>query len=103
MYQGLLYLLDSDRKNLRVLDPATGAERGRVDLGGAVWRASPTGADGRIYCLSAAGEAAVLKAGDTPEILSRIDMGGRNVRSSIAVANGHLYVRTTDRLYCVGG
>jgi outer membrane protein assembly factor BamB len=103
LYDGRLYVLDSDRKNLRVLDPATGDERGKVDLGGAVWRASPTGADGRVYCLSADGEAAVIKAGDTPEILTRIDMGGRNVRSTIAVAGGRLYVRTSERLWCVGG
>ena len=102
-YDGRLYVLDSDRKTLCVLDPATGAERGRVDLGGAVWRASPTGADGKIYCLSVAGEAAVIKAGDAPEILSRIDMGGKDIRSTIAVAGGRLYVRTTDRLWCVGG
>jgi outer membrane protein assembly factor BamB len=103
LYDGRLYVLDSDRKNLRVLDPATGDERGKVDLGGAVWRASPTGADGKVYCLSAEGEVAVIRAGDTPEILSRIDMGGRNVRSTIAVAGGRLYVRTSERLWCVGG
>jgi outer membrane protein assembly factor BamB len=102
-YDGRLYVLDSDRKSLHVLDPATGEERGSVDLGGAVLRASPTGADGKVYCLSVAGEAAVIRAGDTPEILTRIDMGGKNVRSTIAVAGGRLYIRTHERLWCVGG
>ncbi len=103
LYDGRLYVLDSDRKRLTVLDPATGEERGKMDLGGAVWRASPTGADGKVYCLSAAGEVAVLRAGDTPQVISRIDMGGKNVRSTIAVAGGRLYIRTHDRLWCVGG
>jgi len=103
LYGGRLYVLDSDRKRLHVLDPAGGDEKGRVDLGGAVWRASPTGADGKIYCLSAAGEAAVIRAGDAPEIISRIDMGGKSIRSTIAVAGGRLYIRTSERLWCVGG
>jgi len=102
LYDGRLYVLDSDRKTLCALDPESGAVRWKVRLGAAVWRASPTGADGKIYCLSAAGEVAVLKAGDSPEILSRIEMGGENVRSTIAVAGGRLYVRTHDRLWCIG-
>ena len=28
-------------------------------------------------------------------------MGGRGVRSSIAVANGRIYIRTDELLYCV--
>jgi len=101
LYGGTLYVLDSDRKDLRALDPATGKERWKVKLGGAVWRASPTGADGKIYCLSSDGEAAVLKA-DDGEILTRIDMGGKQTRASIAVAAGRLYIRTDTRLWCIG-
>ena len=84
-----IVVLDSDRKDIAAVDPATGVERWRTRLGGAAWRASPTGADGKIYCFSVAGEVAVLDA-KTGEILSRIDMYGKEVRSTIAVAGGRL-------------
>ncbi|MBL7140976.1 MAG: PQQ-binding-like beta-propeller repeat protein, partial [Planctomycetes bacterium] len=100
-HAGTLFVLDSDRKDLAALDPATGAQRWRTKLGGAVWRASPTGADGKVYCFSVDGEVVVLDA-KTGEILSRIDMAGKEVRSTIAVAGGRLYIRTHDRLWCVG-
>jgi len=100
-YAGMLVVLDSDRKDIAAVDPATGVERWRTRLGGAAWRASPTGADGKIYCFSVAGEVAVLDA-KTGEILSRIDMYGKEVRSTIAVAGGRLFIRTHDTLYCVG-
>lgn len=60
-----------------------------------------TGTDGKVYCFSVDGEVAVLDA-KTGEILSRIDMDGNEVRSTIAVAGGRLYIRTHDRLWCVG-
>ncbi len=101
-YRGRLYVLDSDRKDLCVLDPATGAELARVRLGGAVWRASPTGADGKVYLMSAEGEVAVLSAEPPCEVLARIDMDGRQARSSVVVAGGRLYIRTDRRLWCVG-
>jgi len=100
-YAGMLVILDSDRKDVRAVDPATGAERWRTKLGGAVWRASPTGADGKIYGFSVEGEVAVLDA-KTGKILSRIDMNGKEVRSSVAVAGGRLFIRTHDTLYCIG-
>jgi len=100
-YAGTLVVLDSDRKDLAALDPATGAERWRTKLGGAVWRASPTGADGKVYCFSVVGEVAVLDA-KTGDVLSRIDMYGKEVRSTIAVAGRRLFIRTHDTLYCVG-
>jgi len=102
LYDGALYVMDSDRKDLRALDPETGKERWKVRLGGAVWRASPTGADGKIYCISRDAEVAVLKAGAQGEVLSRIDMGGKQTHASIAVAGGRLYIRTADRLWCIG-
>jgi len=87
---------------LSCLDPATGRQlwQGQLDRRG-IYRASPTGADGRIYLISEAGEATVLAAGDEFKPLAQIPMGGKPTRSSIAAAQGRLFLRTAEKLYCV--
>ena len=101
-YKNRLYVLDGDRKIMRCLEPETGKQIWEGDLGGAdIFRASPSGADGKIYCINMRGEAVVLKAGDTFEVLSRAQMGGAPCSSSIAIAGGCLFIRTADKLYCV--
>ena len=101
-YKNRLYVLDGDKKIMRCLEPETGKQIWEGDLGGAdIFRASPSGADGKIYCISMGGEAVVLKAGDAFEVLSRTQMGGAPCSSSIAIAGGCLFIRTADKLYCV--
>ena len=47
--------------------------------------------------------AVVLAAGDEGFIiLHRIDMGGKPVQASIAIADAHLFIRTANSLFCVG-
>jgi outer membrane protein assembly factor BamB len=83
------------------IDPATGKERWRGMLSpGGAWRASPTGADGKIYCLSEEGEAVVLAAGGQFKILSRSMLGDGPTQATIAAAGGRVYVRTAAHLYC---
>jgi outer membrane protein assembly factor BamB len=65
------------------------------------FQASPTGADGKIYCLSMNGEAVVLSAADG-EVLHQAEMGGKGVRASVAVADGQLFIRTDAKVYCIG-
>ena len=47
------------------------------------------------------GTAVVLSAGEF-KILSTIPMGESPVRSTVAVAGQHLYLRTARNLYCLG-
>jgi hypothetical protein len=50
------------------------------------------------------GEVSVVDA-DNGAVLRTIPMGDEGddmTRSSIAVAQGHLYIRTNARLYCIG-
>jgi outer membrane protein assembly factor BamB len=102
-YQNLLFVLDGDRQELTCLEPKTGEKKWQGNLGvREIFRASPTGADGKIYCLSENGTAVVLDAGDQFKILSTIRMGEPPVRSSIAAAQGHLFIRTAQNLYCIG-
>jgi outer membrane protein assembly factor BamB len=98
-YQDRLFVLNGDRKSLMCLDPKTGQKQWTAELGGPhVYRASPTGADGKIYCINERGDVCVVSADG--KILSKQSLGGEGTsRSSIAVAEGQVFVRTADRLY----
>ncbi len=101
-YQHRLFVLDGDHQVMTCVDPQTGAKKWQGNLGvREIFRASPTGADGKVYCLSESGTAVVLEAGDEFKILATIRMGESPVRSSIAVAHGDLFIRTAKHLYCV--
>ncbi len=101
---GKLFVLDGQKKVLSCLNPETGEAYWRGSLGvSKKLQTSPTGADGKIYCISMGGEVVVLSAGDKFEILSTIDMGGEGTcRSTISAAHGQLFVRTAENLYCIG-
>ncbi len=115
VYDGTLYMLQSDKSDpvvrgsptspgifLFAIDPKTGQKKCEAKLAdGGTWRASPTGADGKIYCMSEEGEVVVLAAGDL-KILSRTMLGDGPTQATIAAANGHLYIRTANRLHCIG-
>lgn len=102
-YRGKLFVLDGDRQVITCLDPNTDEKIWQGSLGvREIFRASPTGADGRIYCISENGTAIVLDAGPEFKILSTIAMGEKPVRSSVAVAHGKLFIRTANHLHCIG-
>jgi outer membrane protein assembly factor BamB len=99
VYKSHLYVLNGDRKQLYCVDPATGHVIWSGSLGGhAVFRASPTGADGKIYCMNEAGDVWVLSA-DEFKILSTAKLGDDRSRASIAVVSGKVFVRAGDKLY----
>ena len=103
VYEHKLFVLDGDRQMMTCLDPKTGEKKWQGNLGvKEIFRASPSGADGRIYCLSEGGTAVVLDAGEQFKILATIHMGESPVRASIAVSQGHLFIRTARNLYCIG-
>jgi outer membrane protein assembly factor BamB len=106
-YAGKLYVLNGDKKTIARVDPATGKVEASLSLGGGdVFRASPTGADGKIFCMNEAGEVWVISATGDGELktLHQVDLGGGSQtasRSSIALANGEVFVRTAEKLYHV--
>jgi outer membrane protein assembly factor BamB len=70
-------------------------------LPGVATAASPIAtADGRIYFASA-GKSYVLKAGPTPDILATNDLGD-GADASPAVADGHLFLKGRQYLFCIG-
>ncbi len=105
-YKGNLYVTDGIRngKVVTCLDAKTGRKKWQGIIGGnAPWRASLTAADDKLYCINEAAQAVVLAAGDEEfRILWRIDMEDKPVQASIAIADGHLFIRTASKLFCVG-
>ena len=116
VYQGMIYVMQSDKNDpwgkgiksspgiyLLVIDPATGKETGRTKIApGGAWRASPTGADGKIYVMSEDGEVVVISAGLNGKILSRSNYADGPACASIAAANHCLWIRTASKLTCIG-
>jgi outer membrane protein assembly factor BamB len=107
-YQDKLFVLDGDRQTMVCGDPATGDVKWKQSLGvRQIFRASPTGADGKIYCFSEYATAVVLSAADG-KVLSTASMGDEDqsdearTHATIAAARGCLFVRTASHLYCIG-
>jgi hypothetical protein len=107
-YKDKLYVLNGDGpKTLYRVDPATGNIEATLKLGGSdVFRASPTAADGKIFCMNEAAEVWVIRdTGEKLETIQQVDLGaGASAasRSSIALADGEVFVRTAEKLYCFG-
>jgi len=107
-YQDKLFMLNGDRQMMACFEPATGEAKWRQPLSvHEIFRASPTGADGKLYCLSERATAVVLSAADG-SVLSTIKMGETDQgdeglsHATIAAAHGCLFVRTSGHLYCIG-
>jgi outer membrane protein assembly factor BamB len=105
-YKGRFFVINSDRKSLACVEPATckllwnGSLESRAKI-----EASPTGVDGKIYVMNFKGDVFVLGTGESFELLGTAAMGDEkdtNSRSTIAVSQGQLFIRTYSELYCIG-
>jgi len=63
--------------------------------------ASLVGADGKVYAMSEDGEATVLAATPSFQVLSSNQMGERCMASP-AISGGQLFIRSDDHLFCIG-
>jgi outer membrane protein assembly factor BamB len=99
------FFVQSESGKLSRVEPVTGKVEWSVELPDrSPWEASPTGADGRVWCLSHTG---VVCAVDerSGELLAHAALGEEDegpIRSSIAAAHGALFVRTGRYLHCLG-
>ena len=66
-----------------------------------VHSASPVLADGRIYILSEDGVTLVLRPGPQYNEVARNSLG-ENFLASMAVSQGHFYIRSSQHLYSIG-
>lgn len=98
-YKGVLYLIRNGGI-LQTLDPATGKaiKLGRLPHALDEYYASPVAGDGKVYLISRNGNVSVIEAGGDWGISSTGEMG-EEVFATPAIADGHIWVRTTTALY----
>jgi outer membrane protein assembly factor BamB len=99
-YDGLVYMTN-EVGIVTCVDAKTGERVWKHRLGG-VFFASPVAGDGKVYYLSETGETYVLRAGRTPEVLARNDLGERFLASP-AIAGNRLFLRSDGALFAIGG
>jgi outer membrane protein assembly factor BamB len=102
---GRFYLLNGDKQILTCLGAKNGAKIWQGSLGHReTVRSSPTLADGKIYTLSEKGTLVICDASPSAfKVLSTYQFpNAEPTRSTVAVSDGQLFVRTATALYCVG-
>jgi outer membrane protein assembly factor BamB len=95
VYEGRVYTLNGGV--LSCGDGETGEVLWKLRLGGKHW-ATPVVADGRMICLSEAGDACLVQLGAEGELISEGKLG-EGVQGSPAVSGSGLYVRTNEHLW----
>lgn len=65
------------------------------------FKASPIGVNGKLYLSSEEGDVIIVKMGEKYEVLATNSMPDQSFVSSPAVAEGSLYLRSQDTLYCI--
>jgi outer membrane protein assembly factor BamB len=105
-YKGSFFIVNSDEKTISRVEPQsgkilwTGEFPSRVKI-----EASPTAADDKIYVMDHKGVVSVIATGDKFEILHRAPFATEDrleLRSSIAIAQRNLFIRSDKKLYCIG-
>ena len=103
-YDNHFFVLSDLRKNLSKIHPDDGSKIWKLDLPGSYkWRSSPTAADNKIYLMNHNAEVLVVSAKEGT-ILHSAKMGEEyddQTRSSIALSDGQLFIRTNKKLYCI--
>jgi outer membrane protein assembly factor BamB len=101
IYQGHLYVLRTNGGVLTCYDKTTGKQiyRQRIPGAAAFWT-SPWAAEGKIFCLDDAGTTHVLDAGPEFKVLGTNKLN-ELFWASAAVADGSIYLRGVDNLYCI--
>jgi outer membrane protein assembly factor BamB len=97
VYKGRIYAMTDI--GVACLDAATGEEIWRERLGHG-FSASPVIADGKLYVAKEEGDTSVVQLGDKPKILANNTLKGP-LLATPAIANGAIYLRTENHLYCI--
>ncbi len=102
LYRNVLYLV-RDGGIVTTLDPGTGQVLKQGRLKGAVeeYYASPVAGDGKVFMLSMGGKLSVLKATGDWDVLAMNDLD-EECFATPAIADGRIYIRTRNLLFCYG-
>lgn len=103
VYAGCVYCFPGhDGYPLTVFDAATGAKLYEKELGRRrACMGSPCGFEGKVMCADSGGTAFVIEAGRDFKLLETNALEGMTW-STPSLAGGHIFVRTADRLFCIG-
>ena len=105
-YKGRFYVVNGEKRTIARVEPATGKPEWTGELESRIKiESSPTGGDDKIYFQNFHGEVFVVAAADKFKLLHVAAMGDEGddqLRSSIAISQGELFIRTGQKLYCVG-
>jgi outer membrane protein assembly factor BamB len=105
VYQGHHYIL-TDGGILECRDIQTGKlvfnERAKgPGPTGQHWSSLVLSADGKLYAANQGGDCFVFKAAPKYELLATNTLGEKII-ASIAVSDGHLFIRSYQHLWCIG-
>ena len=103
LYGDYVYLM-SDGGVMTCLEAKTGKivyEGGRVPIATKFYGASPVAFDDKILLTSDDGDTFVIKAGPKHEVLGTNSLG-EPCKTSIAIADGKLFIRGEKHLFCIG-
>ncbi len=110
-YRGKFFVLNSDRKELYAIEPATGKMLWSCRMDGAKLEGSPSAGDGKIYVQDHAAKLYIIDAeptrmdGEIRPLSAESLVDGpvqKDVRSTVALADSRVYIRTGTMLYCAG-
>lgn len=100
VYKDKLYLW-SDTGIISCCDAKTGKEIWKGRANGRYF-SSPVCVNGKLYCISYTGDVVVVNTGEKFELLARVPLGEES-QASPAVSGGVMYLRTTSKLFALGG
>jgi outer membrane protein assembly factor BamB len=103
LHESRLYVL-TDSGQLSTFDAATGKalyQQARLPQP-YNFKASPVGADGKLYLASEDEDVIVVRMGDTLEVLATNTLSGQSFIASPVIADGDIYLRSRTHLFRVG-
>jgi outer membrane protein assembly factor BamB len=102
LHDGRLYFV-SDNGTLSCLNAATGEPhylQQRLPKPTSI-KASPVGANGKLYIATEDGDVVVVKMGSKYEVLATNSLSNQMFIASPAIAAGSIYLRGANALYCI--
>jgi outer membrane protein assembly factor BamB len=102
LHDGILYVL-TDSGMLSAFDAQTGKphyQQQRLPKP-YQFKASPVGANGKLYLASETGDVIVIRMGPAFEVLATNTLDGQTFIATPAIADGEIYLRGKDTLFAI--
>ena len=98
LVDGIVYLLGN---SLTAVDAKTGVKIYQQKIDNQIYRGNMVYADGKICIVGKSGIGQVVQAGKAFKLLATNELK-ETVYASPAIADGRIYIRTFENLYCIG-